>query len=619
MSRNILLIEPNYRNKYPPMGLMKISTYHKLLGDHVRFYKGSFKDFVIEEVYSALLDKLYANDPSVYWIDKKDIIIRYLRLGKKEDLSKILSYSDALFIEDNLEYYKKYYKSKKYLSNPKWDRVYITTLFTFQWKETIDAINSFKQLCNDPKEVIVGGIAATLVPKEFEEETGIKPLTGLLDKPGILDDNEYIVDKLPLDYSILHEIDYVYPENDGYYGYMTRGCINHCAFCAVPKLEPNFVEYIGIKEQIAETDARFGPRRHLLLLDNNVFASCKFEKIIDEIKACGFTKGATCVLKSEYETSINGLKSGYNDYGYTKSIQKQYRKLLDRAKAELKGEIYQKLHDEHLLSDGINKEVILKNDEYFAPLFKKVFVESKRIRYVDFNQGVDAREVTEEKIKKISEIPIRPLRIAFDTWGYRKKYERAIRLAVKYGIKDLSNYLLYNFNDKPIDLYYRLRMNVLLAEELNVKIYSFPMKYHPIQDPDYFRNRDFIGKYWNRKFIRAVQAILNSTKGKIGCGLSFFYEAFGNDEEEFFKLMYMPEAFIMYRFYYKENGKTDKWWNEFNNLSKKQMAKAKRIIENNVFTNIPSLTKDPQIQDLLQYYVIDRHIPEGYHKKKFVK
>lgn len=37
MNRKILLVEPNYRNKYPPIGLMKLSTYHKQLKDEVGY------------------------------------------------------------------------------------------------------------------------------------------------------------------------------------------------------------------------------------------------------------------------------------------------------------------------------------------------------------------------------------------------------------------------------------------------------------------------------------------------------------------------------------------------------------------------------------------------------
>ena len=36
----ILLVEPEYKNKFPPLGLMKIATYHRNKGDIVEFYKG---------------------------------------------------------------------------------------------------------------------------------------------------------------------------------------------------------------------------------------------------------------------------------------------------------------------------------------------------------------------------------------------------------------------------------------------------------------------------------------------------------------------------------------------------------------------------------------------------
>ena len=32
--KNILLIEPDYKNKYTPLGLMKIASYHKQKGDN---------------------------------------------------------------------------------------------------------------------------------------------------------------------------------------------------------------------------------------------------------------------------------------------------------------------------------------------------------------------------------------------------------------------------------------------------------------------------------------------------------------------------------------------------------------------------------------------------------
>jgi len=610
MARKILLIEPNYKNKYPPMGLMKLSTYHKKLGDSVRFYKGDFSTFVLESLYLDFLDESKAMGSGVDWSEHKGLILGYIKRGFSKNLEHIERLDDWGGIVEVLGKYRSQYLHKDYLKNPKWDRICITSLFTFHWQVLVETINSFKLLCKSADEVLVGGIAASVVPEDVKSATGISPHIGLLDVPGVLDDNEIVIDHLPLDYSILTEIDYVYPENNGYYAYMTRGCPNRCRFCAVPTLEPAYQDYINLKSQIEYVDRKFGQKRNLLLLDNNVLASDRFDDIIDEIKACGFGRGAKYTPPNEYETFYRGLLSGDNDRGYVKAIVKQYDILQEKISGEDSRILVQLLASNKLLHpDTATKASVLAVHDDVKELFSRVYKKRFLARYVDFNQGVDARRLTEDKVKKLAEIAIKPLRIAFDSYRSKDVYEKAVRTAAKHGIRSMSNYLLYNFEDEPIELYKRLKLNVELCDELGVGIYSFPMKYHPIKDPAFFKNRNYIGIHWNKKFIRAVQAILNATKGKIGKGLSFFYEAFGKTEDEFFKLMYMPEAFIVYRFYYKDTGQTEDWWNDYQLLSTQQRGTVNQIIETNTFGAVEEMSDDPMIQQVLSYYKITRDTP----------
>lgn len=613
MARRVLLIEPNYKNKYPPLGLMKIATYHKRLGDEVRFFKGEFLDFVVDEIYEELIERLSANDSNVCWGEHKADITNYIRKGLSASFDKLIGLTSSSLVSENLKFYRSYYYKKEYLNNPKWDRICISTLFTFYWEKTIDTINSFKQLCKDIFQVKVGGIAASLLPEQIEKETGVKPHIGLLDKGGEYDNNNIIIDHLPLDYSILDEIDYTYPENDGYYGYMTRGCINRCPFCAVPQIEPEYNGYIGIQQQIEYVNQTYGKKRNLLLLDNNVLASDSFNEIIDEIIACGFNVGAMYVEPNRYSILIRDLRNLEMNYrGHVNAIVKLYKWLYKRSSEELKPKIYEVLYNNKLLTvDTACKTAILNTDEFFAPLFEKYHNGVPKARYVDFNQGVDARLLTPEKMARLAEIPIRPLRIAFDEWKLRDVYERAVRLAAQNGIRNMSNYLLYNYKEEPVDLYRRLKLNIDLCEELDVIIYSFPMKYHPIKDKRYFKNRSFMGRHWNRKFIRSVQAVLNSTKGKIGRGKSFFEAAFGRDEQEFEKILYMPEAMIIYRNYYQDSGLTDKWWEAFSTLPSAKLQIAKEIIHVNEFTDLASKTADSDVLTLLEYYKITRDDAEA--------
>ncbi len=227
--RKILLVEPNYKNKYPPMGLMKLATYYRRLGDDVTFFKGDLKDLVLNNTYDALLKQLYANDNKIFWEQYKPEICKYISRGSQEALENIPLIHENAIILELLKYYRKYFRKKEYFKpeNRIYDRVGITTLFTFYWDITIKTINFAKQLCKSQKEVMVGGVMASILPDKIEEATGIRPYVGTLSTAGQLDEgNDMIIDLLPLDYSILEEIDYVYPENDGYLAYMTRGCIN---------------------------------------------------------------------------------------------------------------------------------------------------------------------------------------------------------------------------------------------------------------------------------------------------------------------------------------------------------------------------------------------------------
>lgn len=62
--------------------------------------------------------------------------------------------------------------------------------------------------------------------------------------------------------------------------------------------------YVSISDSIKRIDKEFGPKRDLLLMDNNVLRSPKFDQIIDEIKALGFEKGATFVNPKTGKTVV---------------------------------------------------------------------------------------------------------------------------------------------------------------------------------------------------------------------------------------------------------------------------------------------------------------------------
>jgi hypothetical protein len=166
--------------------------------------------------------------------------------------------------------------------------------------------------------------------------------------------------------------------------------------------------------------------------------------------------------------------------------------------------------------------------------------------------------------------------------------------------------MLFNYQDKPDEFWQRLKINIDLNEELEAEIYSFPMKYIPVCGKD-STNRSYIGTHWNRKYLRAIGTILTVTDGVVTVSRSFFERAFGKTLEEFHKILMMPEPYIRYRNHFEQNGETDKWFEQFNNLSSRERAEAEEIIYSNRFSVSSSTSK--AVVELMKHYQVQYRPP----------
>lgn len=481
-NKKILLIEPGYKNKYPPLGLMKIAQYHGPRGkrDKVRFIKG-------------------------------------------EDRS---------------------------VMNEAWDRIYVTTLFSFEYPKISQSIDFALEVANGQADkVFVGGIAASLMHERFLDERrwhGIRFIKGLLSgAPSVSlqldefaeelysDDTEGrpIEDLVP-DYDILSQIEYRYPVRDAYFAYTSRGCIRKCHFCGVPKLEGMQRDTESLTDLVKAIDEYYGPKKDLILMDNNVVASPRFKEIIAEIRDLGFVPGAK------------------------------------------------------LLRPGA-----------------KVPVQ----RRVDFNQGVDARILCKDPmyLRELATICLKPLRIAFDHLGVKKPYEQAVRYAAEHGLTELSNYMLYNFHDSPEDLFERMRLNVTLNEELGIRIWSFPMRYQPTNRPD----RGHIGEKWSRYQLRSMQIILQATHGIVSGAPEFFKRAFGDTFDEYSRILLMPHDFIFNRNWYERYDPDQKLYefqSEFTQLDDYDRAELLELLSSRdprEFISLSEHATNDKVSKILRFYV----------------
>ena len=533
----ILLVEPNYKNKYPPIALMKLATYHRMRGDIVEFYKG-------EAPYTTIISA---------------------------------------------------------------DRIYITSMFTFQFDITVKTIKHYMKYKNSDS-IFIGGIAVSLLTDKFVRETGASNvLVGLLTDSSVLGYGDHVnIDELPLDYDILDDIQYVYPAGDNYFIHTTRGCPRGCEFCAVRLLEPEFQTTNHVLKQIRQIDEKYGPKRNLMLMDNNILCSPQLEQIADDIVALGFDGTANYVRPNAFAMNLAKIERRIAlNVKYYHLIERTVAQIKEFSKRIVRYENVAKEFNEHYdyVFNAENKlEALQQHKEYFVSVFDKYSSKTKMVRYVDCNQGIDARLINKKTIAQLAKLPIRPFRLAFDDIKDAEIFQSASRMAIDNGFTHFSNYMLYNWKDEPTDLWKRLNIAVTLYNQKEgLSGFSFPMKFAPINET----SRNFVGEKWSKKQLRAINVIINVTRGVVAKERDFFEEAFGKNEDEFLEILMMPDEIIRYRHIFRDNGILAMWLKAYRSLSEIQKNELVHIVsemvENPSILNLPC--SEP-VKAILPYYSI---------------
>lgn len=124
-----------------------------------------------------------------------------------------------------------------------------------------------------------------------------------------------------------------------------------------------------------------------------------------------------------------------------------------------------------------------------VPHFEHVIDSLKGLKEVDFNQGLDARLLTNRHAERFAELDLSVVRLSWDHTALERSVMRAIEILRKAGFprSRIRVYVLIGFDDTPEDARYRL-------ESLQgVGIDPNPMRYHPL---DALELRKYVGPNW---------------------------------------------------------------------------------------------------------------------------
>jgi hypothetical protein len=158
----------------------------------------------------------------------------------------------------------------------------------------------------------------------------------------------------------------------------------------------------------------------------------------------------------------------------------------------LKYSIRQFIHPKH------TKVILWDNNILGTSNWKAIFEELEQLGLiVDFNQGLDARLVTEEVAELVSKLRMNFIRLAYDYHGIGPAVGKAIERLSANGVspRKIVVYTLYNYIDDPKDLYERI------LDLLQWGAVSYPMKFEPLCS---LQKNAYVGSQWTPEALQMV-------------------------------------------------------------------------------------------------------------------
>jgi hypothetical protein len=135
---------------------------------------------------------------------------------------------------------------------------------------------------------------------------------------------------------------------------------------------------------------------------------------------------------------------------------------------------------------------LLQSSNWRSIFDELVLLSQDRGLKVDFNQGLDARLMSDEAAEKIARMKTSCVRFSYDNKSVGQKITSAIDKLTNLGLRrrHVGVYVLFNYRDDPADFFERVR-TVLESGAV-----AMPLRYQPL---DALKYNSYIGPFWDRE------------------------------------------------------------------------------------------------------------------------